>query len=375
MTPAPNEDIEHLGIYQVYTGSGTGSGFLIDSTHLLTNSHVVSPFRHVAVEMRDRSRIIGAVRRVHPYRDLAIVELSRPVEAQVLALSDAARLKPKQEVHILGFPIGLPLSLTEGVISHPRQLLDGQYFLQTDAAINPGNSGGPILDDSRRIIAVTTCKIDSADAVGFGIPVEDVRRFIEEFRTQDSTFGAQCPACEVLIEQAVRYCPACGTDLDAQHDFADYFDAVDPHPLTDFVENALARANIDPVLARHGNHSWSFHSGSAPVKVWCCCSEHLNFSSPLAQTGNKRLGELLAYLLSAEHAPFFFDMNGNTVRLNLVVHVSDIFTPGEHAELVQRIGDYVKKADMSDNVLIHGFGCSPAPETQLDYLGGPGEHA
>ena len=148
MAPHSLDDIERLGVYQVYTGTGTGSGFLIDANHLLTNCHVVQPYREVAVEMRDRSRIIGRVRRIHPHRDLAIVELARAVDGEVLALSDGEQLKPKQGVHILGFPVGLPLSLTEGVISHARQLLDEQYFLQTDAAINPGNSGGPMLDDS-----------------------------------------------------------------------------------------------------------------------------------------------------------------------------------------------------------------------------------
>ena len=118
--PQSLDDIERLGVYQVYTGTGTGSGFLIDATHLLTNCHVVQPYREVAVEMRDRSRIIGRVCRIHPHRDLAIVELARAVDGEVLALSDGEQLKPKQGVHILGFPVGLPLSLTEGVISHAR---------------------------------------------------------------------------------------------------------------------------------------------------------------------------------------------------------------------------------------------------------------
>jgi len=370
----PMDDIQQLGVYQVYTGSGTGSGFLIDATHLLTNCHVVSPFRQVAVELRDRTRILGTVRRLHPQRDLAIVELAHPLSGEVLALSDGVQLKPKQAVHILGFPVGLPLSLTEGVISHPRQLLDEQYFLQTDAAINPGNSGGPMLDDGRRIIAVTTCKLDAADSVGFGIPVTDVRRFVEEFRGQQSAFGVQCPACDHLIDSATRYCPSCGTDLDAQHDIRDYFDTPDPHPLVGFVEGALAGAGIDPVLARHGDHNWSFHVGSAPVKIWCCCSEHLNFSSPLAQTGNRNLDALFRHLLAAEHAPYFYDLNGNTIRLNLVVHVSDVFLPHEHADLAERVRQFVLKADASDDQLIRDYGCMPAPETQIDFLAGGGQH-
>lgn len=368
-----NDDIERLGVYQVYTGGGTGTGFLLDANHLVTNSHVVAPYREVAVEMRDRTRIRGTVRRVNPHRDLAIVELERAVNGQVLALNDAAKLKPKMAVQILGFPVGLPLSLTEGVISHPRQLLDEQYFLQTDAAINPGNSGGPMLDSKRRIIAVTTCKLNAADAVGFGIPVADVRKFIEEFRTQTCSFGVMCPACEQLIQKSVRYCPSCGSDLEAHTDFIEFFENPELDPLSAFVERALSGAKVDPVLARHGDRNWSFHSGSAPIKIWCCCSEHLNFSSPMAQTGNRGLNELFKFLLSAEHAPFSFDMVGKTIRLNLVVHLSDIFASSEHSELATRVRQFVAKADVSDNLLIHQYGCHPAPETQVEFLKG-GEH-
>jgi serine protease Do len=367
------DDIERLGVYQVYTGTGTGSGFLIDATHLLTNCHVVQPYREVAIEMRDRSRIIGRVRRVHPHRDLAIVELARAVDGEVLELSDGEQLKPKQGVHILGFPVGLPLSLTEGVISHARQLLDEQYFLQTDAAINPGNSGGPMLDDQRRIIAVTTCKLNAADSVGFGIPINDVRRFIDEFRAQSVAFGVQCPACEELIDRAVRYCPSCGSDLEAHHDFGEYFETPEAHPLVGFVESALAGANIDPVLARHGSHNWSFHVGSAPIKIWCCCSEHLNFSSPMAQTGNRGLNELFKFLLADEHAPFSFDLVGSTVRMNLVVHITDVFAPGEHELLAGRVRRFIEKADATDDLLISQYGCQPAPESQTEYLKG-GDH-
>lgn len=369
-----DDDIQRLGIYQVYTGSGTGSGFLIDATHLVTNHHVVQPYRQVAIEMRDKTRILGTVRRLDPHRDLAVVELARPVEGCVLELSEVKELRAKQAVHILGFPVGLPLSLTEGVISHPRQLLDEQYFLQTDAAINPGNSGGPMLDDHRRIIAVTTCKLNAADAVGFGIPVADVRSFIEAFRAQEAAFGVQCPACQELISELKRYCPSCGLDLESQHDFGELFETADPHPLVGFVEKSLAGAGIDPVLARHGNHNWSFHIGSAPIKVWCCCSDHLNFSSPMAQTGTKGLNELFKFLLSAEHAPFSFDLNGTTVRLNLVVHIADVFASAEHAELGARVAQFIAKADASDKLLIHQYGCVPAPETQLDFLKGAEHH-
>jgi serine protease Do len=359
-------DIDALGVYQLYTGSGTGSGFLLDATHLLTNCHVVSPYREVAIELRDRNRIVGKVRRLHPHRDLAIVELAQPLDGRVLVLGDGAPVRAKQSVHILGFPVGLPLSLTEGVISHPRQILDEQFYLQTDAAINPGNSGGPILDDERRVVAVTTCKLNSADAVGFGIPIADALEFIHAFSSQEADFGVQCPACVELIAKATRYCPGCGLDLHGRHEFADYFVAPEPHPLVEFVETALTGATIDPVLARHGSQNWSFQHQGASIKVWCCCSEHVNFSSPLAQVGQQNLGDLFRYLLAAEHVPCVYDLNGSAVRLSLVIHIADIFARNEHAELAERVRTFLEKAGSSHGLLIEKYGCLPAPETLAD---------
>ena len=360
-------EIEQLGVFQVFTGGGTGSGFLIDKHLLITNCHVVEPFRKVAVELRDRRRIVGTVRRIHPHRDLALVELAVPLAEKVFEVASSEGLAAKQTVSIIGYPVGLPLSLTEGVISHPRQLLDEQHFVQTDAAINPGNSGGPIIDDAGRVVAVTTCKLTQADAVGFGIPGSDVSAFIAGFREQVAAFGVTCPSCEALIEAATRYCDGCGSDLE-ELELATYFVDEEDHPVVAFVETALAKAGVDPVLARHGELNWSFYSGSAPVAIWSCCPEHLCFSSGLAQPGKQKLGELFRYLLAPEHAPFAFDLDDNLIRLNLTLHASDVFGHDDPDELAQRIATFIAMADRVDNHLIDTFGCLPAPKTQLTFL-------
>ncbi|HUQ06133.1 MAG TPA: trypsin-like peptidase domain-containing protein [Kofleriaceae bacterium] len=364
--PAP-VSIEQLGVFQIFTGGGTGTGFLISPTVLLTNCHVVAPYRTVGVELRDRQRIVGKVRRIHPRRDLAVVQLDAPLDATVLTVADSDGLQSQQKVSIIGFPVGLPLSLTEGIISSPRQLLAEQHFVQTDAAINPGNSGGPILDGDRRVIAMTTCKLTSADNVGFGIPGTDVRAFADGFAAQTAEFGVVCPSCEALLENANRYCDSCGSDLE-DLELESYFGGAEVHPVVGFVEDGLAKAGIDPVLARHGALNWSFYSGSAPIQIWSCCSDHLCFLSALAQPGKQNLGPLFRYLLSSEHVPFAFDMNENTIRLSLTVHATDIFTHGKPEELVERVAAFIAAADRFDDKLIQEYGCVPAPKTRLSFL-------
>ena len=72
--------------------------------------------------------------------------------------------------------------------------------------------------------------------------------------------------------------------------------------------------------------------------------------------------------LAAKHAPFSFDLQDNVIRLNLTVHISDVFAPKEHDELSTWISRFVEMADEFDNVLIDQYGCEPAPETQLTFL-------
>lgn len=362
--------VEQLGVFQVFTGDGTGSGFLIDKQLLLTNCHVVAPNRKVAVELRDRRRVVGTVRRIHPKRDLAIVELAQPLSQDVLTVSTVDELRPHQTLRIVGFPVGLPLSVTEGVVSNPRQLLEGMHFVQTDAAINPGNSGGPMLDERKQVVAVTTCKLTSADLVGFGIPSVDVRQFIEGFAGQTAEFGVVCPACDALLETSARYCESCGSDLE-ELQLPSYFEPPAPHPLVAFVEKALVHAKVDPILARHGAQNWSFYSGSAPVKIWCCCSEHVCFSSALAQPGKQKLGDLFRFLLSSDHAPFAFDLHDNIIRMNLTFHISDVFSAVGHGDADRWISDFVGLVDRMDNQLVERFGCEPAPETQLTFFKEP----
>jgi serine protease Do len=357
-------DIERLGVFQIFTGTGTGSGFLLAPTLLLTNSHVVSPYRAVAVELRDKRRVLGTVRRIHPKRDLAVVELAHAFDGEVLPLSDVDTLQSNQSLQIIGFPVGLPLSITEGVVSNPDQLLGGQRFVQTDAAINPGNSGGPMIDDEGRVVAITTCKLTSADNVGFGIPVRDAREFVAGHAAQSAAFGVLCPSCDALQETYERYCESCGSDLE---ELEGYFAPPEPHPVVAFVEGALAKAGVDPVLARYGDMNWSFHHGSAPIKIWSCCTEHLCFSSPLVDLGKQRLGDLFRYLLLPEHAPLSFDLAGSTVRLNLTFHMSDVFASGDE-EMARQVGTFLESADRLDNYLCEQYGCGPAPETQITFL-------
>ena len=74
-------------------------------------------------------------------------------------------------------PMVLSNTVTEGVVSSPRQELAGTVYVQTSAAVNPGNSGGPMFDGRGRVIGVVVVK-GRIEKAGFAVPLPTVLRFL-----------------------------------------------------------------------------------------------------------------------------------------------------------------------------------------------------
>jgi 2-alkenal reductase len=172
-------------------GVGTGTGFLWDAAgNIVTNAHVVSGARRVAIRTASGQVIEGDIAGVALSYDIAVVRLLRPGSLPApLPLGSSADLKVGQSVFAIGNPFGLDQSLTTGVISALKRRMPtaaGREIadvIQTDAAINPGNSGGPLLDSAGRVIGVNTAIISPSGTnagIGFAIPVDTVNRVVPE---------------------------------------------------------------------------------------------------------------------------------------------------------------------------------------------------
>jgi putative serine protease PepD len=169
---------------------GTGTGWMYDETHIVTNQHVIDGANEVTIRFQDgrevQARVIGS----DPSTDVAVLELNEGADAPApLERGSTESLEVGDPVVAIGSPFGLEGSLTTGVVSglgRTIQAPDGfaiDNVVQTDAALNPGNSGGPLLDLNGRAVGMNA-QIASASGsnsgIGYAIPIETVQSVVEQ---------------------------------------------------------------------------------------------------------------------------------------------------------------------------------------------------
>jgi len=172
--------------------SSVGTGFIISGNRILTNAHIASNARFIAVEKEgDSGKYEARVKFIAHDCDLSILEILDASFFDTLVPLDFGNVPSLDStVSVVGYPIGGDkLSVTRGVVSridyqvYSHSSADSHLAIQIDAAINPGNSGGPVLQ-GRLVVGVAfqgyTANI--AQNVGYMIPTPVIRRFLTDIK-------------------------------------------------------------------------------------------------------------------------------------------------------------------------------------------------
>jgi S1-C subfamily serine protease len=166
----------------IKAGDSTGSGFFVGSDgFLLTNAHVIEGASRVSVHTADDESFLATTVMLSSAHDLALLRVSARPKAS-LRLGDSSSVSVGADVIAIGSPLGLQGTVTKGIISAIRKL-DGDTFLQIDAAINPGNSGGPLLTENGDVIGINSWKVrpSLAQSLGFAISIDDAKRIFKDY--------------------------------------------------------------------------------------------------------------------------------------------------------------------------------------------------
>jgi serine protease Do len=177
-------------VVQVRTPGGLGSGFIINEDgFLMTNFHVIEGETQITVEVYHQKngelyrksykqvRIIA----INKFADLALLKIEEKdsPKFKYVLMGNADAMAVGERVFAIGSPLGLERTVTEGILSTKTRQLGGELYLQTTTQINPGNSGGPLFNMSGEVVGITNMKITFGEGLGFAIPVEAVKFFLD----------------------------------------------------------------------------------------------------------------------------------------------------------------------------------------------------
>lgn len=163
---------------------GVGSGVIISSDgYIVTNNHVVMDQQGedadaVLVLLGDGRELYADIVGRDPLTDVAILKVEAE-DLPAIQIADSDNIQVGDVVFAIGNPLGVGLTVTQGIISATQRQI-GIYgengyesFIQTDASINPGNSGGALIDSLGRLIGVNSAILSQSGGnigIGFAIP-------------------------------------------------------------------------------------------------------------------------------------------------------------------------------------------------------------
>ncbi len=184
----PRKDIPAIAkaangaIVTVITATGDkpiaqGTGFLVSADGVIvTNYHVIKEGNVAVVKFPDGTVLpVDGVLAANKVRDLAVIKIHGKT-FRTLMLGNSDQIQVGEEVIAIGNPLGLELTVSNGIISGVRTSKEqGGKFLQTTAPISPGSSGGPLFNMLGEVVGINTMYLEGGENLNFAIPVNDAK--------------------------------------------------------------------------------------------------------------------------------------------------------------------------------------------------------
>lgn len=163
-----------------------GSGFIVNSNGtVVTNFHVIKGCAYAKVTLQNGTKYdVKSVLNYNEKQDIAILKLSNVPNLNIVKLGDSNTMEIGDNVIAIGSPQGYENTLSTGIISGINRKNDRGNDFQTTASITYGSSGGALFDIYGNVIGITYSGCDSSGNIGFVIPINEVRPFLNSSNEQ-----------------------------------------------------------------------------------------------------------------------------------------------------------------------------------------------
>lgn len=157
-----------------------GTGFIVSTDGVIvTNYHVIKTGNVAAAKFPDGSVLkVDGVVAADKNRDLAIIKVHGKL-FHTLPLGDSDQIQIGQDVVAIGNPLGLELTVSNGILSGVRtDEKEGGKFLQTTAPISHGSSGGPLFNMRGQVIGINSMYYEGGENLNFAIPINEAKHLL-----------------------------------------------------------------------------------------------------------------------------------------------------------------------------------------------------
>ena len=153
-----------------------GSGFFIDNIgHLITNYHVLDG--SYAADVRTFDGKIYPIKLVVAYdKSVDLVKVLVDIPRKEIKSIKLNKNLPSiaEQILVVGSPMGLEQTVSEGIISSIREIPAVGNFFQMSAPISPGSSGSPVINLKGQVIGVATFQFLRGQNLNFAVAGESV---------------------------------------------------------------------------------------------------------------------------------------------------------------------------------------------------------
>ncbi|MCP4049793.1 MAG: serine protease [bacterium] len=152
--------------------TGMGTGFFIDKKgHLITNFHVLEGAYSAKVKAHNSTTYpVWSVIAEDEKMDIVKVLAGIPETSY-----DSVKVNDKlptvaERLVVIGSPMGLELTVSEGIVSAVRSIEEIGNFFQMSAPISKGSSGSPVINMKGEVIGVATFQFVEGQNLNFAVP-------------------------------------------------------------------------------------------------------------------------------------------------------------------------------------------------------------
>lgn len=155
----------------------SGTGFFVRPGEVVTNMHVIKGAHRVEIHTLDgkgRTFPVAGALAVDDEGDLALLRVDLPAERSRPLPMTTSIPDEGEKVFLIGNPLRLEGSVSDGIVSAIREVPDLGRIIQTTAPVSHGNSGSPLFNMRGQVIGIVTVKVTNGQNINLALGVSRI---------------------------------------------------------------------------------------------------------------------------------------------------------------------------------------------------------